>query len=69
MPSIEINGTFLPNTLVDMGEAINAMTIDTMTLVQLKEIRPTPIVLELEDNSIVKPIWVLEDVVVTIDFW
>lgn len=43
--TIEINGTFLPNTLVYLGVIINAMIVDTMILLQLKEVRPTPIVL------------------------
>lgn len=60
---------FLPNTLLDLGATINAMNVDSMTLLQLKEIRPTPIVLELTDKSIAKPVGVLEDIVVTIASW
>ena len=42
------------------------MTTDTMELLQLQGIRPTPIVLELEDKSMVKLMGILEDTVVTI---
>lgn len=67
--TIGINGTFLPNILVDLGATINAMTVDTMTLLQLNQVRPTPIVLEFANKSIVNPIGILEDVVITVASW
>jgi len=67
--TIRINGTFMPNTLVDLGESINAIIFYTMTLLQLNEIRPTHILLELAGKSIVKSIGVLEDVVVIVSSW
>jgi len=42
------------------------MTLETMTSLQLKGIKPTPIILELEDKSIIKPMGTLENIVVTI---
>lgn len=36
MVTIEINGIFLPNILVDLGETINAIIVETMKLLQLK---------------------------------
>lgn len=67
--TIGIIGILLPNTLVDMGATINTITVDTMTLLQLKEITHTTIVLELENKSIVKSIGVLEYVVATTTSW
>ena len=30
MVTIEINGVYFPNTLIDIGETINVMPVDTM---------------------------------------
>jgi len=59
--TIKINGTLLPNDLVDLGATINVMMVDTMTLLQLQGVGPTPIMLELESKSIVKHMGILED--------
>lgn len=40
-----------------------------MTSLQLQGIKPTPIILELADKSFVKPMGVLEDIVVTTASW
>ena len=45
------------------------MTITTMEGLQLGNLSPTPISLELADRSKVKPIGVLEDVIVTLASW
>ena len=39
----------VPNTLVDQGATINIMTAMTMEELQLGNLRPTPISLELAD--------------------
>lgn len=52
-----------------MGASVNAIIVDTITLLQLNEVRHTPIVLELVDKSIVKTIGVLEDVMVIVASW
>jgi len=67
--TIEINGVLLPNTLVDLGAAINAMTYEMMMSLQLPRLKTTPILLEMADKSIVKPIGSLDDIVITIDSW
>ena len=33
--TVEINGISLPNTLIDLGEAINVMPFDTMQKLQI----------------------------------
>ena len=51
---------------MDQGDAINIMTVTTMEGPQLGNLKPTPITLELDDRSKVKPIGVLDDVIVTL---
>ena len=38
--TIEINDVSLPNTLIDLGVAINVMLVDTMKMQQLNHLRP-----------------------------
>jgi hypothetical protein len=45
------------------------MTVTTMEGLQLGNLRPTPITLELANRSKVKPIGVLDDVIVTLASW
>ncbi|CAF1490659.1 unnamed protein product [Adineta steineri] len=59
----------IPNTLVDQGATINIMTITTMEGLQLGNLKPIAITLELADRSKVKPIYVLDDVIVTLASW
>ena len=64
-----IKQILVPNTLVDQGVSINIMTVTTMEGLQLGNLRPPPISLELVDRSKVKPIGVLDDVIVTLASW
>jgi len=64
---VQIGDVLLSNVLIDLGEAINVMTKQTMDQLGLVHIRPTPIVLELEDRSKIKPEGVLDDVVDSLD--
>jgi hypothetical protein len=44
--TVKIGQTFIPHLLVDLGEAINIMTIETTQLLQLRtQFQPIPIVL------------------------
>jgi hypothetical protein len=45
--SVHINVFLIPNTLIDLGVSINIMTLHTMEQLQLLNLHPTPIVLEL----------------------
>ena len=67
--TVQINQTDLPNTLVDLGATINVMTTRTLSALGLPNPRPTPIVLELADRSTVKPLGVLEDIIIVVDSW
>ena len=64
---VQINHTDIPNTLVDLGAAINVMTTRTLSALGLPNPRPTPTVLELVDRSTVKPLGVLEDIIIVVD--
>jgi len=56
--------------LVDLGAAINIMTLETSQLLQLKNvIRETPTILELVDHSTIKPKGVTEDLIISFESW
>ena len=67
--TICINKFSIPNTLIDLGAAINVMTMETLRSLNIYNIRPTPTILELENRSKVKPKGVVDDVIVSIDSW
>ena len=59
--TVQIGKTIIPRVLVDLGTAINIMTLETSQLLQLNnEIRDTPTILELADHSTIKPEGVIE---------
>eukprot|EP00253_Pinus_taeda_P020812 PITA_20812 len=64
-----INNIHIPNTLIDLGAAINVMTLETMKTLQLTNLQHTTIVLELVDRSKVIPEGILEDIIVSLDSW
>jgi hypothetical protein len=64
-----IKNIHVPNTLVDKGVAINIITVTTMEGLQLENLKPTPILLELANKSKVKPIGALDDVIVPLASW
>ena len=45
------------------------MTTLTMEMLQLPNLRQNPIVLELADHSRVKPVGILQDVIISLDYW
>jgi hypothetical protein len=67
--TIEINGVSLPNTLIDIGVAINVMSVNTMKTLQLDHLRPTPTLLELAYKSVISPTGSLDDITVTLASW
>jgi hypothetical protein len=69
MVTIEINGVALPNTLIDLGETINVMSVNTMKTLQLDHLIPTQTLLELVDKLVITPIGSLDDITVTLAFW
>lgn len=54
--TVKIGQTFIHGVLVDLGAIINIIPIETTQLLQLRtQVRPTPTVLELADQSTIKP--------------
>ena len=60
-----INGVEIPNTLIDLGAAINIMSKQTMEHLKLPNLLYTPTLLQLADRSVIKPDGVLEDISVS----
>jgi hypothetical protein len=69
MVTITINNFSISKTLIDLGAAINVMTLETMRHLNLQNLRPTTTVLELADRSKVVPEGILEDITVSLDSW
>ena len=69
MVTICINKFSIPNTLIDLGAAINVMKMETLCSLNIYNIRRTSTILELADRSKVKPEGVVDDVIVSIDSW
>lgn len=67
MVTILINNFLVPNRLIDLGAAINVMTMETMKYMHLNNIRSTSTILELTDRSKVVPEGILEDSIVSLD--
>lgn len=67
--AIIINGVTVQNALIDLGLSINVMIKDIMQHMNLTNIRPTHIVLQLANSSIVKPDGMMEDILVALDSW
>jgi len=67
--SIQIDDVLVSNVIINLGEAINVMTKQTMDQLGLVHIHPTPTALELQDRSKIKLEGVLDDVVIYLDSW
>jgi len=68
--TVQVGKTFISRVLVDLGVAINIMTLETAQLLQLKNIiRETPTILELADHSTIKPEGVIEDLIISVESW
>jgi hypothetical protein len=65
---VQIQGLSFPNTLVDLGEAINILTIETCNILGITSYKPTSTFLELADRSVVKPKGTLQDIAVSVDY-
>jgi hypothetical protein len=67
--TVQIQGCFFPNTLVDLGEAINILTTETCNVLGITSFEPTSTMLELADRSVVKPVGTLQDIAISVDSW
>lgn len=69
MITLSIGGVEIPNVLIDLGVAINVITMNTVEMLGMTRVQPTTIVLQLAYQSTAKPDGVLQDVTMTIDNW
>ena len=68
--TVQVEKTIIPRVLVDLGAAINIMTLENLQLLQLQnEVRDTPTILELTDRSTIKPEGVIEDLSISMESW
>jgi hypothetical protein len=68
--TVQVGKTIIPRVLVDLGAAINIMTLETLQLLQLQdEVRETPTILELVDRSTIKPEGFIEDLSISVESW
>jgi hypothetical protein len=67
--TVQIQGCSFPNTLVDLGVAINILTMETCNALGLHSFNPTLIMLQLVDQSVVKPLHTLHDIDISVDSW
>jgi hypothetical protein len=69
MVTVQIQGCFFPNTLVDLGATINILTTETCNVLGITSFKPTSTMLELVDRSVVKPVGTLQDIAISVDSW
>jgi len=62
-----INGYPIKNTLIDLGAAINVITMETLSHIGSFDLLPTPTMLELAERSKVKSEAILEDIIISLD--
>eukprot|EP00253_Pinus_taeda_P005135 PITA_05135 len=67
--TVQIYGKTLTNALVDLGAAINMLTMSTCQKLGITSVEPTSTLLELADRSVVRPEGILHDVMVSVDSW
>ncbi|KAH9296646.1 hypothetical protein KI387_044226 [Taxus chinensis] len=67
--SVSIGNKDVHNVLIDLGAAINVMTVDTLKTLPLMGIQPTNTILHMADQSVAKPEGIIEDVVVMVESW
>ena len=65
-----INTTAIENTLINLGSPIIMMGTTFLEALQLGQfLLPTPSIPELADHTMVKPVGVLDDIVVSVASW
>ena len=67
--TVKINRIGIQNVLVDLGGAINVITSKILHTLGLRNLKLTPIVLELTDRSTVRPLGKLQDITISVDSW
>jgi hypothetical protein len=67
--TVHIQGCSFPNTLVDLGVDINILTMETCNTLGFDSFKPTPIMLQLADRLVVRPVGTLHDISISVKCW
>eukprot|EP00253_Pinus_taeda_P012698 PITA_12698 len=67
--TVQIYGQTFSNALVDLGAAINILTTTTCQKLGITSVEPTSTLLELANQSMVRPEGTLHDIMVSVDSW
>ena len=65
--SVNIGGTCIDKTLLDLGASVNLLPYSVYKQLGLRELKPTNITLSLADRSVKIPKGIVEDVLVKVD--
>jgi hypothetical protein len=66
---VHIQGCSSPNILVDLGVSINILTMETSNTLGFNSFKPTAIILQLENRSVVRPVGTLHDITIFVNSW
>ena len=66
---VTIHGIQVQNALVDLGASINVMKKEVLSQFLIVVLRETPTILKLVDNSTIKLDGMIENIIVTLNFW
>ena len=58
-----------PNTLVNLGAAINILTAGACEKLGISALEPTTTLLELADRYVIRPEGIVQDIMVSVDSW
>jgi len=63
----DIGGKYFSKALCDLGASVNIMPLNVFDKLGIEEVKPTAVVLQLADRSVLRPWGVVEDVLVKVD--
>ena len=66
---MKISGHSFPNTLVDLGASINILTTGACERLGISILEPMATLIELDDNSVIRPEGIMHDILVFMDSW
>ena len=67
--TVKIYGHSFPNTLVDLGAAINILTTGACEKLGISALEPTVTLLELAYRSVIRLEGIVQDIMVSVDSW
>ena len=67
--TLQISSHSFPNTLVDLGVAINILTTGACEKLGILALEPMTTLLELVDRSVIRPEGIVQDILVSVESW